>query len=304
MTYQVEIRYSPVYELVHSLQAFADLPTRKILDLGAGWVRDTAKHLPAGFEEAAESFRSMGLPLEVVEHCPNGGDDPDAFIAWLRAMPVGQLYELVLTVAEDPAKLPPDLPGARDRVLNVLELWNERYFKHLDPRITEGLARSAAQSRGLIRGRPPELAVELITGGLVLDVGPEIEHVLLIPQYHCRPLNLISWGKGRCIISYPADVLPTAPGAVPSDLRNLTRALGDDGRLQILRFLAGGVRTFTDVVKFSGLAKSTVHHHMVILRTSGLINVHLRPDGADRYSFRPEAVDRLTPRLHAFLKEE
>lgn len=302
MAYRVEVRYSPMYELMTSLQAYFDRPMQKIIDLGPAWVRNLTARLPVGFAELIKPLEKEGFPFELEEISPYR-DDPQAFLQWLQETPVGELIERILALPGDPAKLPADVGAVRDLTVQTHLIWYERYFKDLDPRILDGLEREARARSELVQGLPPAEAVALTTGGIVLEVGDEVERVTLIPQYHARPLNMFAWPPGRCVIGYPVDVLPPAPGAIPGDLRILTRALADDSRLQILRFLANGISSFTDIVKFTGLAKSTVHHHMVTLRSSGLVKVHVRPEGADRYSLRPEAIDRLAPRLHAFLKE-
>jgi DNA-binding IclR family transcriptional regulator len=72
-----------------------------------------------------------------------------------------------------------------------------------------------------------------------------------------------------------------------------------------LRFLATGPRSFTDVVQVMGLAKSTVHHHMVVLRAAGLVRVHHGGEKATTaYSLRPGAVDQLRDMLRAYLPRE
>lgn len=60
-------------------------------------------------------------------------------------------------------------------------------------------------------------------------------------------------------------------------------------------------RSFTDVVRKTGLAKSTVHHHLVALRASGLVRVHHDAANAVGYSLRAGALDDLDARLTSFL---
>ncbi|MDF2626528.1 MAG: transcriptional regulator, ArsR family [Symbiobacteriaceae bacterium] len=283
-----------------SLKAYMDTTSHKMLDIGSGWPRKVAKALPADYDLSV--FDKSGMAYPLVGMCPTD-DDPQGLIDWLRDLPVGTLYEMILSVLKDPARLPPDLSGLRKQYVAALQIWHDHYFSTLDPAIHETLRNNVSTAAAVIRSLPPDEAVEQITGGIVLELDPGIEAVLLVPQYHYRPFNIFDCTDRTLMIAYPAE-LPSTPTAVPSDLRNLTRALADDSRLQILRFLSGGERNFTEIVKFSGLAKSTVHHHMVILRVSGLVRVHMKRTVADRYSLRPAAIDRIGPRLHAFLKEE
>jgi len=76
----------------------------------------------------------------------------------------------------------------------------------------------------------------------------EPQTVLLVPQYHYRPWNLYALFAELKVYEYPVDALPTAPEDPPPALLRLTRALADENRLRILRFLAGGRRSFTEVV--------------------------------------------------------
>jgi DNA-binding IclR family transcriptional regulator len=49
-----------------------------------------------------------------------------------------------------------------------------------------------------------------------------------------------------------------------------------------------------------GLAKSTTHHHMVILRSAGLVRTTTEVDS--RYSLRREAIPQLSSMLGRFLE--
>lgn len=69
-----------------------------------------------------------------------------------------------------------------------------------------------------------------------------------------------------------------------------------------LALLAGGRRSFAEVVHDTGLAKTTVHHHMVVLRAPGPVRVHDADNGGTSDSLRPHAVAALGARLAAFLQ--
>ena len=74
----------------------------------------------------------------------------------------------------------------------------------------------------------------------------------------------------------------------------LYRALGDGTRLRILRRLAAGAATVGRISDELGLAKSTVHEHLLSLRTAGL--VRLVVNGG--FALEPEIPD-----LNRMLKE-
>jgi DNA-binding transcriptional ArsR family regulator len=294
------VRYSPTMEFLLSLKAYLDATSHKMLEIGSGWPRQVAKRLPGDFDRSV--LAEVGMVYALIDKCPIG-DDPQAFISWLRDIPLVELYEMVLSIIQDPARFPPDLMAVRDRYVQALQVWYDAYFSAVHPAIHEALRQNARTAAVVTDSLPPQEAIEEITGGIIMEPDREIREVRLIPQYHYRPFNIFDCSGQTLMIAYPAE-LPRSPGAVPTDLRNLIRALDDESRLQILRYLAGGERNFTEIVKFIGLAKSTVHHHLVILRVSGLVRVHTKRTVAERYSLRPAAIDSFGPRLHAFLREE
>jgi DNA-binding transcriptional ArsR family regulator len=213
------------------------------------------------------------------------------------------MYELVMPYfAERVASLPTDLGKARDRSLQLLHRWNEGYFKSLDPRILSGLTADAEEKKAMAARLSPYEVIEAATGGVVLEPAPSRSLVVLVPQYHNRPWNINLTLTGVKLNFYPADVLPTPPGEPPVALLRLTRALADESRLRILHYLGGGGRhTFTDLLHYTGLAKSTMHQHMVILRASKLVRVHEAPDGSNSYSLRTNEIDNLGDELRVFL---
>jgi DNA-binding transcriptional ArsR family regulator len=103
------------------------------------------------------------------------------------------------------------------------------------------------------------------------------------------------------IILYPADVSETPPELPPPGLLRLTHALSDDSRLRMLRLLADGTRTLSELARLVGLSQPTVHHHLVHLRAAGLVRVHTSVTGSRSYSLRPRALEQLRDQLGAYL---
>lgn len=299
----LQIDWAPSHELVVSFRAYGDRKLHKTLDAGTAWARQVDSLFSREFASRAEALVcEAGFPISLVSRCPGKGD-PETFLAWLASLSPGELYEMLSEIVPG-GKLHAlgNLGALRDRYHEALSLWNERYFRTVDPAILAGLAAEAEARREAAASTNTLDLVEQVTGGIRLEEPGPVSSVLLVPHYHFRPLNLIDWDGAHAEISYPCDPLPLAPGEVPRALRRMVKALDDDSRLQILRFLARGPAAFTDVVAAAGLAKSTVHHHLVALRTAGLVLVHKRADNTDRYSLRPESLDQLGPGLRAFLE--
>lgn len=61
-------------------------------------------------------------------------------------------------------------------------------------------------------------------------------------------------------------------------------------------------RTLTEIAEAMGLAASTVFHHMLILRSAGLVRTHFTPNRPDRYSHRRAGMGDLRAGLEGFLE--
>jgi DNA-binding transcriptional ArsR family regulator len=302
------VDWAPAYELVLSLIGFACFPKHNLLELGDDWASDVRRRLPpelaAGLQRknvaAALNHKEDDVLLLLVRSCP-GDRAPAAFVEWLAALSAGDAYEAVAQRLPDARpRLPRDFPGWRDQCVRALITWQQAYFDALDPAILSGL-RAAAEELGTQLGGRPRDVVEQVTNGIYVEPTLEPLNITLVPQYHQRPYNHDAVEQGGLIICYPADVSPAPPDLPPAALMRLTRALGDESRLRMLRFLADGTRTLSEVARFTGLSQPTVHHHLVQLRAAGLVRVHMHLAGSHRYSLRPHALAQLRDQLTNYL---
>lgn len=311
--YRVEIDWAPAYELVASLKAFVNRSDHRTLELGSDWLKDVRHRIQP------ELARTLSTPVTLthvaaidvlIRECP-GERDATGFLDWLEALSLGELYErLEPHILKGRAELLADLAATRDRYLTLLTAWNDQYFRHVDRKILAGLAADAGAKRELARSTTPEQLLEVATSGVLFGGDESEASILLVPQYYYRPWNLFSSYRDYTLVQYPADAVPPAPGEPPSTLVRAARALSDPSRLRILRYLAQEPRSFAELVQLTGLSKSTVHHHMVILRAARLVRV--REAGAKpkpgslsvSYSLRPGASGEVSRDLSAYLCEE
>lgn len=306
MTCSLKIEYAPAYELVLSLFVFLERSRWKSMDLGPAWGAEVTKRL--GPEQTArvravQDPKALPLLFLLIHEAP-GDRSPGPFLDWLASLSPGDLYErLILRVDADHRAAPGDLGSWRDGILAALRLWNEHYFRHLDPAIMQHLQCDAAARRAQAAVTPALELVAEATNGLHLDEADGPREIVLVPQYHMRPWNVGSGLKDLRVILYPVEPVQDNPDEPPLALTRLTRALADENRLRILRFLAREPLNLSELTERTGLAKSTVHHHMVMLRAAGLVIVHEK--GADgRYDLRPGWLDLLAGRLSAFVTPE
>jgi DNA-binding transcriptional ArsR family regulator len=178
--------------------------------------------------------------------------------------------------------------GADDvkaRLLDVLPRWYEHVFLPHAQEWREAAERDAESKRSLAAAHSPEQLVELAARGYQYTPGPEIRRIALFPSWWMRPWVILWEHKGTKIFCYP--IAPAADeGASPAEVARVYKALGDEGRLKLLRRLSEGPLKLTEAAAELGVAKSTAHHHLAILRQAGFVAV--RDEDENVYSLRHE----------------
>ena len=193
-----------------------------------------------------------------------------------------------------------DAEGYKRELIEVLELWADRVFKSELPTIAPILERDAEVKRELLRDLPIDRFITTATNGVEFAPRPGIDRVVMIPSFLSRPLvSYLELGESLVIIYPVADESVSADAdAPPLRLVRLSKALGDDKRLRILRVLSEGERTLMELAEMFGVAKTTMHHHMIVLRSAGLVSVGV---GQKRYRLRTETVPDVGALLSGYL---
>jgi DNA-binding transcriptional ArsR family regulator len=189
--------------------------------------------------------------------------------------------------AEMSESLHADPAEGKRALLDLLTRWSEDVLPEILPDDYSSLVeRDAEAKRELVRSVPPEQVVERLAPGIQWAPGPEIDRVALFPVYSPRPWVYMSEYKRVKIFCPPiAADRPQTPGGDPAELVRIYKALGDESRLKLLKRLQEGPISLTDAAQEVGLAKSTTHHHLAILRQAGFVLIQ---EGDDTYTLRPD----------------
>ncbi|MGH2401729.1 MAG: ArsR/SmtB family transcription factor [Candidatus Limnocylindria bacterium] len=185
-------------------------------------------------------------------------------------------------------------------LIEILDLWAERVFKPESLTIMPIIERDAEAKRDLMRDLPLDQFVTTATNGVEFAPRPGIDRVVMIPSFMNRPLvSYLEFGDALLIVYPVADESISADSDTPPlRLVRLSKALGDEKRLRILRALADGEKSLMELAETFGLAKTTMHHHMIILRSAGLVSVGV---GSKRYRLRHETVPDVGALLSGYL---
>ena len=185
-------------------------------------------------------------------------------------------------------------------LLDIFLGWYDEVFRELEPQILSILACDAETKLALRPTVSAEQLIEIATGFEYVPE-PGIQRVVLIPSYILRPWNVITERYDTRIFCYPvADESIAADNqAPPARLVRLAKALADERRLRILKKLTTGSYTLQELAEDFGVAKTTMHHHLIALRSAGLVRMNLSDK---RWSLRQGMVDNLGELLNTYLK--
>jgi DNA-binding transcriptional ArsR family regulator len=290
----------------------------KDFELGSEWFEAMADRAPAGLRDEIQALGGpyCGVWLAVAGLAASAPHPHDAgrVIKWLSSIDPQRLRRWILGYVshfrnsglidqaadgdlgaldalledelgeEDRARLldvlaidPEDL---RDRLVQALTVFRSEVYGPEEEGFAEAVGRAAAARRAIANHDDAKSVIEQVTNGLDYEIPLGVTRVILIPSVVLRPLSLIDQFRDTLLVFYAVadEFLDSDPEAPPSWMVRTYKALSDERRLRILRRLAEGETTLDELTELLGLSKSTVHHHISVLRGAGLVRVHLGKD--------------------------
>ena len=191
---------------------------------------------------------------------------------------------------------------AKERILAVLRAWQVP-FSAIEPRIEAILQRDYEDRAGDRERLAPAELIETTTGGVRYLPEAGISRVILGPSYFSRPYNFLMAAHDWRFFGYPVadEALGPSDGLTPPlALVRLHRALGDETRLRILKLLASRDLYLTEIAQLLDLSKPTIKHHMILLRSAGLVTI-TDAGAVMYYSLRPSRLDDASAEIKRFL---
>lgn len=303
MNYDIEVKFEELYEFIISLHTYLCRKSHKKIDLTSVWAEEIRGRIipPAAsrFDEA-EINGDWKITYLIILLCPVP-ERADLFLNWLEGLSTGDLYELLDGYIN---QFPENMTAYRSKLLYLFSDWYELYFRHLDGTVTAALREEAARQKALLALQPGETFVEDATNGLIFRPVPGQEKLLLIPQYHFQPLNVIYHYGRLTLCHYNARIYPEkGEGLSPHDMR-IIRCLGEASRLKILRFLHEKPRTYSEIVRHLKLSKGITHDHISKLRSAGLIYGYLEGETLTEYGLRVKNLSYVQEQIRHYIEKE
>ncbi|MFJ8064004.1 ArsR/SmtB family transcription factor [Psychrobacillus sp. NPDC096426] len=146
-----------------------------------------------------------------------------------------------------------------------------------------------------------EELVEWTTGGITYSPELNVSNVLLIPQYIYRPWNIEADLEDTKVFYFPITNESISPSDryTPNNLLVLKhKALGDEVRLRMVKLLEERDLSLQDITEQLNIGKSTIHHHLKILRAAKLVEII-----DAKYSLKRNSLDVLSKELEFYLNQ-
>jgi DNA-binding transcriptional ArsR family regulator len=164
--------------------------------------------------------------------------------------------------------LPMTADETKARVVEVVARFADEVLAPREEELLPRLRGAVDAAGALVDRDDPEGSVTAITAGYAYEREAELKRVVLVPHLAAPPWLLLMQHDDARIIGYPARAADDRDRLV-----RLGRALADEKRVEILSDLARGEATLNELTARTGLAKSTVHHHLAQLREAGLVSI-------------------------------
>ncbi|MCT1902436.1 metalloregulator ArsR/SmtB family transcription factor [Oceanobacillus sp. FSL W8-0428] len=164
----------------------------------------------------------------------------------------------------------------KKHLIKVMNSWYQEIVRKSEQETKVILEKDYQSKKEKQQKMSSEELVQWATGGVTYTPEPSVHTVLLIPQYIYRPWNIEADMEGTKVFYYPV----SNESVSPSDrympdyfLVQKYKALGDEVRLKMVKMLSEHPRTLQDMTEKLDIGKSTIHHHLKILRAAKLVEI-------------------------------
>ncbi|MED4586385.1 metalloregulator ArsR/SmtB family transcription factor [Brevibacillus choshinensis] len=334
MTYRVELAYSPLFEAALGIAAATYDQIHPTLEHPPSYWKQLQSELPLEVEKElmyAKQHNTWKTLLHLLHQ--RSFPDLESFLSYLKKLsPFDLRYYSLPYLGEEcqdarrqaaegseeamiqlqtscrdhlffPAYIahiyttePDDL---RRHLLCLMEGWFLTHIKPHEETIVRTLERDCSQKQVMQTKLSAEALVEWATNGSY-PPEPTVTRVLLIPHAIYRPWTIQADAEGTKIFYYPVDDehlhRDADPYRPPLPLVQALKALGDEQRLRLVKMLSEQDLSLQEMTETLGGAKSTVHHHLSMLRSA-----HLVETVNGKYRLKRTVLDKLPLHWEQFL---
>jgi DNA-binding transcriptional ArsR family regulator len=290
----IKVLDSIVYEVLLSFSLYKRQTHLKYLAISKDWYTNTKNKISEELDKEIlelEDLQFEDLSVHLIEHCPHKNFMD--YHLWLSQLPLGEMYELLAPYVSEKKGVPNDLEARRKKHLSLLLKWYEEYFLDIEEMVTTVLTDHIKNIDRTALNDNPFCEIEKLTKGFDIE-DLQAKEVVLAPTWHFRPLSLIDVFNHKVVLTYPCLM------STKDETLLITKALAEEKRLQILSGMKSESKTFTDLVHLMGMSKGNIHHHILLLRSAGLLKIKPTKEEYFQYQFRHSRLKDLSNLLLDF----
>lgn len=194
-----------------------------------------------------------------------------------------------------------EISTLKTHLISVMTEWFKEVIRPQEQSLQNMLERDISNKEQKLAAMDKLAFIRWVTNSTSYKPDDAIDNILFIPHYHYRPWTISADLPRTKVFYYPIHANSIDPENKYNPDTMLVRkykALGDATRLNLLKRLMEGEQTLQQLAEQLSIAKSTLHHHLKMLKSAGLI-------GSNKQSYfaNKDRIASLDHELQSFLKE-
>ncbi|MFP7170053.1 metalloregulator ArsR/SmtB family transcription factor [Terribacillus sp. 7520-G] len=167
-----------------------------------------------------------------------------------------------------------DISFLKNHLISTMTNWFASVIEPNKKRLEDMLKRDIAEKKQRLAAMDKLAFIRWVTNSTSYKPDESIHTILFIPHYHYRPWTILADLPGTKVFYYPihaGSIDPENKYNPDTMLVRKYKALGDATRLNLLKRLMEGEHALQELAEQLPAAKSTLHHHLKMLKSAGLI---------------------------------
>ena len=197
-----------------------------------------------------------------------------------------------------------DPAATKAEILAIVADWAERVFPRFAPDAIAAIERDAAAKERQLAAEPGEAVLATATSGVAFSPSPWVTGIVIVPTVALRPFIVPTELHQTAVFLYSVadEAFDMDPAAPPRRLVKVAAALGDELRLRILHVLRDEQLSASEIAERLDVDRTSLHHHLGILRSAGLLSIRDEGVRGWRYALRQDGLEGVGPALASYLR--
>lgn len=295
---KTNVQFANVYENLSTLLVY--FQKNNYFEIGKNWFKTIEKNDKNQFLKTLDEKNSLPYIsyLYVLVWKSPYQQDLGTFLSWLKGLSATEIEILLTPYLSESEGTHCDYIEFRDYYVLLLTHWNE--LCSFDDSIYQYLEEKAGHYEQLATIKTSQDLIEQATNGVYIDLDQSINEIVLVPSFHIAPFNRIFYLNNLLFILFSVNVLKEDSNAPSSSLVRLTKALGDEKRLRILKTISKEPMSLTEISRAVKITSSHLHYHLTLMRAAGLVRI-INQNKTDLFTVRPGVFSTVEKSLEDYV---